>query len=115
MMNDLETPEKTFDITCSQTLSKDLSLSTSNYQYCTEEEYDKEGNSFIYSYSDTSDTDWKEVYKIKAMTPLDIINTCKNICATLYTRGIDIYGIDLKEVIANCENWIEDDYCVIEN
>lgn len=106
---------KTFNVLCSQTLSKEVDINTSDYSLQEEIDYDDDGNSLYHSWVDTSDTDWKEAYKNDAMTPLDIITACRHICTYLHTNNIPVNNFNLQSLIHSCEGWIEDELCVIEN
>ena len=74
--NEPDVPEKEFDVTISQTLSKSTSIYTQDYQ----PEYDEENG---HVYADTSQTDWKKAYNDAAMTPLDIIQSAEKIAKAL--------------------------------
>ena len=60
--------EKTFDVCISQTLSRDTTVTTSDYSVdvdCDEDGY--------YQSIDTSETNWKEAAQGERMTPLELI------------------------------------------
>lgn len=101
-------PEKEFDVSISQTISRSTSIMTTDYV----PKVDEEDGSI---YADTSDTDWKRAYKNSSYTPLEIISACKKIAQFNRDNGIlHIDGIHLKTLIENCEGWVEDDYEVME-
>ena len=107
--NEVIPPERDFDVTISQTLSKRTTLTTSNYLPEVDEEDGK-------VYTDTSDTDWKEVYNEEAYTPLQLIGKLKDILEEIVAKG-QVNGHLLhtyKTLIEECEGWEEDDYEVIE-
>jgi hypothetical protein len=56
--NQVENPEEEFNLTIVETLSKDVTVYTSDYNL--EVDCDEGG---CYRNCDTSDTNWKEVYK----------------------------------------------------
>ena len=106
--NEVAIPEREFEVTCSQTLSKSTSIWTDNYT----PEYDDENG---HAYADTFDTNWREVYKDVAMTPLDIINACETLAKYLLEQGTTSIGpLHMKELIKECEGWNDDDYEVVE-
>jgi hypothetical protein len=107
--NEIVPPERDFDVTVSQTLSKSTTLTTSKYLPEVDEEDGK-------VYTDTSDTDWKEVYNEEAYTPLQLIGKLKDILEEIVAKG-QVSGYLLhtyKTLIEECEGWEEDDYEVIE-
>lgn len=107
-------PEKEFEVTCSQTLSKTASIYTDDYiPQC--DEGCEDGIGYHDEWTDTSETDWKKAYNDVAMTPLDIINACETLAKHLLEQGITHIGhLYMKELIEECQDWNEDDYEVIE-
>lgn len=106
--NEVEVPEKEFEVAVSQTLSKSTSIWTNQYQ----PEYDEETG---HTDADTTYTDWKKAYKDVAMTPLEIIQNCGKIAKALLEEGKTRFaGIYLKDLVEECDDWQEDDYEVIE-
>ena len=119
--NQTDVPEKEFEVTCSQTLSKTTSIWTNDYipgASGVDYESDDEGGCCAYGWQDpddTSETDWKQAYKDVAMTPLDIINACETLAKHLLEQGTTYIGpLHMKELIKECEGWNDDDYEVVE-
>lgn len=101
--NEVEVPEKEFEVTISQSLSKNTSIYTQDYM----PEYDEEDG---HIYADTSQTDWKQAYKDNAMTPLDIIQNCEKIAKALLEQGQTRFaGVYLKTLVEECQDWDEDE------
>ena len=101
--NQHEYPDEEFDVTISQTLSKDTTVWTNDYIL----EDDGEG----YRSYDTSETRWTEVYRKTKLTPLDIINACKTLAQHLLQLGTTYIGpLHMDALIEECEGWVEDDY-----
>lgn len=106
--NEVEIPEKEFEVAISQTLSKSTSIWTNQYQ----PEYDEETG---HTDADTTYTDWKKAYQDVAMTPLEIINVAEKIAKALMEEGKTIFaGVYLKDLVEECQDWQDDDYEVIE-
>lgn len=70
--NQVENPEEEFDVTIVETLSKDVTIVTTNYNL--EVDCDEEG---CYRNCDTSDTDWKDEYKTQGCTAIETIIAVK--------------------------------------
>ena len=114
-------PEKEFEITVSQTLSKATSVWTDNYVpgACgVDYEPDGEGG---YSASgwqdddDTSDTDWNKIFLENEYSPLQIIQACEKIATALLSKDTKTFeGIWLPALISSCKDWEEDDFEVME-
>lgn len=103
--NQVENPEEEFEITVSQTLSKTVTVFTSNYNL--EVDCDEEG---CYRNCDTSDTDWKEVYEEDYHTPLQLIGFLKRLL-----KGDEPISDSLKkQLIEECDNWCEDELVFVE-
>jgi hypothetical protein len=104
-----EVPERDFDVLISQTLSRDTTITTQDYQ----PEFDEEDR---ITYANTEDTDWKKAYCDVAMTPLEIIGAAEKIAKVLLEQGqTRVGGIYLKSLIQDCEGWVENETEVIEN
>ena len=113
--NQEDTPEKEFEVTISQTLSKNTTVSTNDY--CPggcypEVECDIDGCHTITCYEpdDTSDTDWRAAYKGEHYTPLELINEFKE----MLEKNAPINEERRKQLIEECMNWIEDELEVCE-
>lgn len=117
--NQRDLDEKEFSVAVSQTLSKITTVNTNDYipgcQF-QEREWDGDGYCSV-TYQepdDTSDTNWKEAYKIEHDTPLHLISLFKRVL-----EG-DIILNELPEsrkkyLIEECSNWVEDDFEVCED
>ena len=102
-------PERDFDVCVSQTLSKNTIIVTQDYQ----PEFDEETG---YTDANTDETDWKKAYCDVAMTPLEIIGAAEKIAKALLEQGqTRIGGVYLKNLVKECEGWVEDDIEVVEN
>jgi hypothetical protein len=103
--NQVDYPEEEFEITVSQTLSKTVTVFTSNYNL--EVDYDEDG---CYRNCDTSDTNWQEVYEEDYHTPLQLIGFLKRLL-----EGNEPISDSLKkQLIKECENWCEDELAFVE-
>ena len=107
--NQVDVPEKDFDVLISQTLSRDTTITTQDYQ----PEFDEETG---YTDANTDDTDWKKAYCDVAMTPLEIIGAAEKIAKALLEQGqTRVGGVYLKSLVKDCEGWVEDETEVMEN
>ena len=119
--NQSDPEEKEFKVTVSQTLSKNTTVTTSDYipgGCFPETERDIDGYHTITCHEpdDTSDTDWKEAYKDEHLTPLQLIGEFKDFL-TKYLPDpiIDVKGFQrFKYLIGECEGWTEDETEVIK-
>jgi hypothetical protein len=110
--NEKPIPEKEFEVCITQTLSKTVKVNTN--KYLLDEGIDEDGHR--YSDVDTSDTNWKEVYKDNHYTPLELIEKFRDF---LKSTLQDPLGGTLKYahrvmLIEECENWIEDETEIVE-
>ena len=106
--NQVEVPEREFDVCVSQSLSKSTSIYTQDYQ----PEYDEETG---HTDADTTNTDWKKAYQNVAMTPLDIINAAGKLAKAFLEEGkTRVEGIYLKSLVEECKDWSNDELEVIE-
>ena len=102
-------PEKTFNVCISQTLSKCTEVNTRDYQ----PEYDEEDG---HTYADTSETDWKRVYKEEHYTPKDFIEASKTLALYLIEQGKNrIEDINLKNLLVECEEWCVDETEIVKD
>jgi len=127
-----EPPEKSFEITCSQSLSKTVTVWTDNYipgaSGC---DYEPDGEGGYYASGwqddpDTSDTNWAEEYKENGFkTPLELIGLLKEYLEKdLRNIQKDMLPNDrsykatkarmLKGLIEECEGWTNDETEYIE-
>lgn len=115
--NEPVVPEKDFDITCSQTLSKTVTVTTDNYTpgACgVDYEPDDEGGYCASSWQDpddTSDTDWEnEFHENDYHTPLQLIELFKQCLEQQLSKGLVFKSPAFTEhLIEECSGWIEDE------
>lgn len=96
-------PEKAFNVTVSQTLSKDSKVTIDDYypETPTTEE-------------DTSETNWKDLYLDEHETPLTLLNIFKE--TLINNTNIEKMSSSRKSfLIKECSDWTEDDYEVCED
>ena len=128
--NQVDVPEKEFEITCSQSLSKTVTVITSNYipgASGVDYEPDDEGGYCACGWhdpDDTSDTNWSEEYSGNGhCTPLELIEKYREELSEALKK-LEEYGKSLRSkkpywwiqrkrhlkwLIKECEGWIEDD------
>ena len=131
--NEPDVPEKDFEITCSQSLSRTATVCTNNYipgASGVDYEPDDEGGYCACGWQDpddTSDTDWSKEYdECGYMTPLQLIQTLRE-----YVEK-DLLNVDsiaketnqsksflerkLKHLIEECDCWSDDETeYIVEN
>lgn len=126
-------PEKDFEITVSQTLSKGTTVTTTNYIPGAEGvdyEPDDEGGYYASGWheeDDTSDTNWEQEYSEEHNTPLQLIELFKEECQKNLKKleetdpkasGNPQFIIQEKRrlmyLIEECEGWTEDEFEVVE-
>jgi hypothetical protein len=132
--NEVEVPEKDFDVTISQSLSRDITVTTNNYvpgASGVDYEPDDEGGYCSCGWQDsddTSDTDWAEVYKENGhLTPIQLIELFKERCE-LELKSLDNSDAfeltplfykkkkrELKHLIEECEGWTNDETEIVES
>jgi hypothetical protein len=102
--------EKEFNVTCSQSLSKSTKVYTVDYEVYYDPEYD--GN-----VTDTSDTDWEEVYCEDHFTPIQLIDLFKRYLEEILQPSgtVSTYPSYIKHLIAECDGWIEDETVICED
>lgn len=104
--NKVYIPERDFNVTVSQSLSKTVNVTTDNYH-----EYSDETG----IHADTYDTPWKEVYEKEHHTPIQLISLFKSFLQTAIEMPGTIYPKGrLKELVSECDNWIEDETEIME-
>ena len=125
--NQVDVPEKDFEVTCVQTLSRTATVTTNNYipgaSGC-DYEPDGEGGYCACGWQDdddTSDTNWSQEYDVCGYkTPLQLIQLFKeelekqlNECNEATSEG-KTEARRLKHLIEECKCWDEDEteYCV---
>lgn len=130
--NEESIPEKEFEVTCSQCLSKTASVWTDNYipgASGVDYEKDDEGGTYAspwYDEDDTSDTNWADEYKNNGYkTPLELIGMLKGYLEKdLRDVQKDMLPNDrgynatkariLRGLIEECDGWTEDETEYIE-
>ena len=121
--NDSDVLEKEFDVTCSQTLSKTVSVLTNNYipgaSGC-DYEPDGEGGYCACGWhdpDDTSNTNWANEYHSNDLhTPLQLIQLLKQVLETDMEHGIVFKSPRFtQDLINECDGWIEDETEYVEN
>ena len=127
-------PERDFDVTCSQSLSKTTTVTTDNYipgaSGC-DYEPDGEGGYCACGWhdpDDTSDTNWGKVYAEEHLTPLQLIQKfkeylegeLKELKEVIEDQKFSVSSYltqeerKLTHLIEECEGWTEDETEFIE-
>lgn len=123
-------PEKDFDVTCSQTLSKTVVVTTNNYiPGASGVDYDNDDEGGYYASAwhdpdDTSDTNWDEEYDESGhYTPLQLIQMYQE---TLKKQLESYEGMEdssfatkmearkIAHLIEECEGWSDDETEYVE-
>ena len=122
--NEVEVPEKDFEVTCSQSLSRTVTVTTNNYiPGASGVDYEDDGEGGVSACGwqdpdDTSNTDWgKEYDEGGHYTPLQLIQMYKE---TLEEQLKSWEGIEdtrigraqiekIEHLIEECESWTEDE------
>ena len=120
--NEPVVPEKDFDITCSQTLSKTVTVTTDNYTpgACgVDYESDDEGGVYAVPYCEdpnTSDTDWEnEFHENNYHTPLQLIGLFKQCLEQQMSSGLVFKSPAFTEkLIRECDDWTDDETVYVE-
>ena len=125
--NEVEVPEKDFEVTCSQSLSRTAIVTTNNYipgASGVDYESDDEGGCTAVSWhdpDDTSDTCWKDEYESNGYTtPLELIGILKTYLGKELTELENSMEPNdrsykatqarrLRFLIGECESWTEDE------
>ena len=121
--NEPDVPEKEFDVTCTQTLSKTVSVLTTNYvpgASGVDYEPDDEGGYYASGWhdpDDTSDTNWADEYHDNDyLTPLQLIEIFKQYLENDLNRMGEVKNERwIKHLIEECSNWIEDETEYVED
>ena len=118
--NQVEVPEKDFEITCSQSLSRTATVVTNNYIPCCDEGYD-DGVGYHDEWADTSDTNWSDEYDENGYkTPLQLIQMLKEYLQKDLEKWEEEDRKEpykwaatqvrkLKGLIEECDCWTEDE------
>ena len=120
--NQVDAPDKEFDVTCCQTLSKTVTVTTNNYipgASGVDYESDDEGGYCAVGWQDpddTSDTNWADEYHDNDYhTPLQLIELFKQHLENDLNRMGDVKNERwIKHLIEECENWTEDEVEFLE-
>ena len=118
-----EIPEKEFDVTCSQSLSKTVTVITNNYipgASGVDYEPDDEGGYCAVGWhdpDDTSDTNWADEYHDNEhYTPLQLIELFKKHLENELIRMGEVKNERwIKHLIEECSDWTEDDTEYVED
>ena len=122
--NEESIPEKDFDVTCSQSLSKTVTVTTNNYipgASGVDYEPDDEGGYCAVGWrdpDDTSDTDWAEEYHANDYhTPLQLIELFKRYLEHMIDDKVQVStsASYIKHLIEECDNWSEDETEYVED
>ena len=112
-----------FEITCSQSLSKTVKVTTNNYipgASGVDYESDDEGGCYAVPYHDTpdtSDTNWADEYHDNDYhTPAQLLELFKQCLEENMKHGLVFKTPKFtNNLIKECEGWIEDETEFIEN
>ena len=115
--NQSDPDDMDFDVTCSQTLSKTVTVTTNNYIPGAEGvdyESDDEGGCYAIPYHDdpdTSDTNWAEEYHDNQYhTPAQLLELFKQCLEENMKNGLVFKTPKFTEdLIKECEGWCEDE------
>ena len=115
-------PERDFNVTCSQSLSKTVAITTNNYiPGASGVDYEPDGEGGYYASSlhdedDTSNTNWSDEYLDNDYhTPLQLIQLFGQFLKERYARGVVFKSPYFTEhLIEECEGWQEDETEFIE-
>lgn len=121
--NEPVVPDEEFEVTCSQSLSKTVTVITNNYipgASGVDYERDDEGGTYASPWHDdpdTSDTNWAEEYHSNDYhTPLQLIQLFRQVLENDLKSGIVFKSPKFtQDLINECEGWIEDETEYIEN
>lgn len=121
--NEPVVPDEEFEVTCSQSLSKTVTVTTNNYipgASGVDYERDDEGGTYASPWHDdpdTSDTNWAEEYHSNDYhTPLQLIQLLRQVLENDLKSGIVFKSPKFtQDLINECEGWIEDETEYIEN
>lgn len=106
-------PTLAFDVLISQSLSKNLKIYTDDYEEV-KERLTPEDN--FNGYIDTSNTDWKQLYKNSHYTPLELIKMFKTYLEQdLLRMGNTIDRNKYRHLIHECDSWVNDELVIMEN
>lgn len=107
--NEPVVPEREFEITISQTLSKLVTVTTDKYI----PEVDYETGDL---YTNTSETDWYGIYEEEQYNILELLDHLQTF-AEKELKNVSPNsgrGRELQRIIESCKDWTVDDYCIEE-
>lgn len=121
--NALEEPKKDFEITCSQSLSKTVTISTNNYlPGASGVDYIPDGDG---NYSpevwcepdSTLDTNWEnEYHENDYHTPIQLIELFKQFLEEQKSKGMVFKSLRFTDkLIEECKDWVEDETIYVED
>lgn len=121
--NQVDAPDKEFDVTCCQTLSKTVTVVTNNYTpgaSGVDYEPDDEGGFCAVGWQDsddTSDTNWADEYHDNDYhTPMQLIQILKEVLESDLAHGTVYKNPKFTEhLISECDGWIEDEIEYLED
>lgn len=102
--NQTDIPERVFDVTVCQVLSKDTKVITDDYI----QEVDDEE---CCTYANTEDTNWQEAYAENDLhTPIQLITLFRKYLKSNLEQGL-VFGSSAytQQLIHECDGWIEDE------
>ena len=120
--NQSDVPEKEFEITCSQSLSKTVTVTTDNYipgASGVDYEPDDEGGCCAVGWQDpddTSDTNWAEEYHDNDhYTPIQLIELFKQCLEENLKNGLVFKNPGVTQrLIEECSDWTENETEYVE-
>jgi hypothetical protein len=109
--NEKMLPYKSFKVCVSQSLSKTTTVNTNDYSELKEKD-DVGGFLEI----DTDDVVWADEYADNGhLTPLELINLYKQHCKAALDKNPNASDASwYKYIIEECDNWVSDDFEVVE-
>lgn len=113
--NEVEIPQREFNVTCSQSLSKTVSVLTNNYTPCVDEGFE-DGVGWHDEWADTSDTCWGDEYHDNDYhTPDQLISLFKQFLEEQKAKGVFFKSKMYTDwLIEECSGWTEDETEYIE-
>ena len=114
--NEVEIPQREFNVTCSQSLSKTVSVLTDNYTPCVDEGFE-DGVGWHDEWADTSDTCWRDEYHDNDYhTPDQLISLFKQFLEEQKAKGVFFKSEMYTDwLIEECSGWTEDETEYIES
>lgn len=109
--NQQDQPERKFNITCSQSLSKTTDVLTDDYGSTMEKEFDGEAVVPVVEY-DTTNTNWAAEYHLNDhYTPIQLIELFQKYLLDEVNGSCTVSKSNeyLNHLISECNNWTEDE------